>query len=191
MNKNILLLSLCMMAATTARAQSVAPKAIAPLPEPRQVAWQQLETYAFVHFGPNTFGDREWGYGDAELQSFNPTRLDCEQWALTAKAAGLKGIILTAKHHDGFCLWPTKYTDYSVRNTPYKNGKGRSEEHTSELQSRQYLVCRLLLEKKNYVCVPPRYYAKLYRRLVSCHPPHADTCFYAGPHPSVYLTVDK
>ena len=100
------------------------PKPSGPVPTPQQLGWQQLETYAFIHFGLNTFNNMEWGFGNTPSYTFNPTNLDCEQWVLTMKAAGMKGVILTAKHHDGFCLWPTETTDYCIRNTNYKNGEG-------------------------------------------------------------------
>jgi alpha-L-fucosidase len=109
--------------ALTCNAQN-APTAIAPVPEARQLRWQQMENIAFVHFGLNSFNNAEWGYGDVDLKTFNPSALDCEQWVKTFKAAGIKEVIITAKHHDGFCLWPTHLTDYCICNTPYKNGKG-------------------------------------------------------------------
>ena len=89
-------------------------------PSQKQLDWLDMESYAFVHFSPNTYTDLEWGHGDEPESIFNPTKLDCDQWVEAIKSAGMKGMVLTAKHHDGFCLWPSKYTEHSVKNCPVK-----------------------------------------------------------------------
>ncbi|NIA13715.1 MAG: alpha-L-fucosidase [Nitrospiraceae bacterium] len=105
-------------------AQPAPPVPVGPTPAPRQLAWQALEYYAFVHFNMNTFTNMEWGMGTESPEQFNPTELDCRQWARVCRDAGMKGIIITAKHHDGFCLWPSAYTDHSVEKSPWRDGKG-------------------------------------------------------------------
>ncbi len=97
---------------------------IGPLPSPRQLAWHELEYYAFVHFNMNTFTDVEWGEGREDPTTFHPTALDCRQWARVARDAGMTGIILTAKHHDGFCLWPSAYTEHDVESSGWRGGEG-------------------------------------------------------------------
>ncbi|MCR5150708.1 MAG: alpha-L-fucosidase [Clostridiales bacterium] len=94
------------------------------VPSERQIKWQQTEFYAFVHFGMNTFTDSEWGSGNESPSLFNPSKLDCRQWAKLFMLSGMKAMILTAKHHDGFCLWPSEYTDHSVKSSPWRNGRG-------------------------------------------------------------------
>jgi alpha-L-fucosidase len=103
---------------------SIAKKAAHVCPSPRQMAWQELEFTCFFHFGMNTFTNREWGLKNTDPLNFNPTALDAGQWIRTAKIAGAKLVVMVAKHHDGFCLWPTNYTNYSVKNSPWKDGKG-------------------------------------------------------------------
>jgi alpha-L-fucosidase len=95
-----------------------------PTPTAAQQAWQQMEYYWFLHFGPNTFTGKEWGHGDEKEEIFNPSSLDCRQWCRIAKAAGAKGVIITAKHHDGFCLWPSKFSTHTIRESKWRNGKG-------------------------------------------------------------------
>ncbi|SEN12264.1 alpha-L-fucosidase [Sphingomonas gellani] len=100
------------------------PRPWGATPSVRQLAWHAREQYAFVHFSINTFTDREWGYGDESPSLFDPTDFSADQIVAAAKAGGMRGIILTAKHHDGFCLWPTRLTEHCIRNSPYRNGKG-------------------------------------------------------------------
>jgi alpha-L-fucosidase len=122
MKNSYLLLIFLITACSTRELKPPAP--LLPLPSESQLAWHEMEMNAFVHFTTNTFTGKEWGYGDESPAIFNPTEYDADQWVRTFKETGFKGVILTCKHHDGFCLWPSKYTEHSVKNSPWKNGAG-------------------------------------------------------------------
>ena len=107
-----------------ASCEPLAPEPYGPVPTEAQLAWQRMEINMFCHFGPNTFSGAEWGTGDESEALFNPTALDCRQWVDVAEQAGMKGIILTAKHHDGFCLWPSAYSSHTVTQSPWNEGHG-------------------------------------------------------------------
>lgn len=115
---------LCTIVACYTAFAAKPPAPFGPVPSERQLAWHQLEFYGFVHFSINTFTDKEWGYGDEAPALFNPTDFSAEQIVRAAKDGGMKGLILTAKHHDGFCLWPSKFTEHSVKHSPWKMGQG-------------------------------------------------------------------
>lgn len=102
----------------------IPPEPYGPLPSERQLAWHETGFYAIIHFTPTTFENKEWGYGDADPGIFNPASFDADQIAVAAKSAGMKGIVFVCKHHDGFCLWPTKTTEYNISKSPWKEGKG-------------------------------------------------------------------
>jgi alpha-L-fucosidase len=119
-----LILAAFLLFTLPAIAQQTPPAPYGPLPTERQLHWQETEMYCIIHFGPDTYTDKEWGYGDEDPKLFNPTHFDAMQIVSAAKAGGFKGIIVVAKHHDGFCLWPTKTTGHNISQSPYKNGKG-------------------------------------------------------------------
>jgi alpha-L-fucosidase len=120
MKKIFIVLIVIIMSSCSTNAQ----EKFGPTPTKEQLAWHEKEFYLFMHFGPNTFTDLEWGHGSENPNVFNPTALDCNQWARLAKAAGAKGIVITAKHHDGFSLWPSKYSKHTVRESSWMGGKG-------------------------------------------------------------------
>ncbi|MDD4192580.1 MAG: alpha-L-fucosidase [Mangrovibacterium sp.] len=140
MKSNLFLLSFCGFLLAVSCIKTVPPPApVLPVPTERQLVWHDLEQYAFIHFTTNTFTDKEWGYGDEEPDIFNPSQMNTDQWAQTIKDAGFKGIMLTCKHHDGFCLWPSEHTSHSVKNSRWLDGKGDVVKAASESCKKQGL----------------------------------------------------
>jgi alpha-L-fucosidase len=129
-----------MLAAWPALGVSAAPVPYGALPTKRQLRWHGLETTAFLHFTVNTFTDKEWGYGDEDPNIFQPAKFDADAIIDALAAAGMRGVILTCKHHDGFCLWPTRTTDHSVRNSSWRRGKGDVVRDLSAAAARRKLL---------------------------------------------------
>ena len=165
MKKVIISLAACLIV-TIAFGQS-APRPYGPLPTKGQLQWQETEMYCIIHFGPDTYTDKEWGYGDEDPKIFNPTHFDAMQIVGAAKAGGFKGIVVVAKHHDGFCLWPTKTTEHNISKSPYKNGKG-------DILQEYRDACNKLGMKMGVYCSPwdrnsalygkPEYVTDVYRK---------------------------
>ena len=124
-----------------------APKPYGPIPTAAQLKWQETEMYCIIHFGPDTYTDKEWGYGDEDPKIVNPSHFDALQIVGAAKAGGFKGVVIVAKHHDGFCMWPTKTTEHNISKSPYKNGKGDIVEEYRE-------ACDKLHIKMGIYCSP-------------------------------------
>lgn len=125
-NKNFLIffVFITTVFASCTATKTTPPSTFGPTPTDDQLAWHEMEMNAFIHFTINTYTGLEWGYGDEKASLLNPSEADVDQWIKTIKDAGFKGAIFTCKHHDGFCLWPTQYTEHSIKNSPYKDGKG-------------------------------------------------------------------
>lgn len=153
-------------AAATLTAKIAPPVPYGALPSSGQVLWSELEFYNFLHFTVNTFTDREWGNGDEDPSIFNPTEFDADAIMETLKAAGSKGVILTCKHHDGFCLWPTTTTDHSIKYSPYKNGTGDIVKEVSEAAHRQGLRFGVYLSPwdRNQATYGTPKYIQIYRQ---------------------------